>query len=103
MKGDPRWGVNHRGRTYLFTSPEQQHGFLNNYDQYAPALSGYDCVQYAEGGDLVEGKRAHGVFYRDQIFLFADEASLEKFWQTPSRYLPVVEQERNHQAARGTR
>ncbi|MFO7905647.1 MAG: thioredoxin family protein [Planctomycetota bacterium] len=103
VKGDPRWGVNHRGRTYLFTSPQQQQRFLNNHDEYAPALSGYDCVKYAERGVLVEGKRAHGVFYRDHIFLFADEASLEKFWQTPSRYVPVVEQERNHQAARPTR
>ena len=83
VKGDPQWGAMHRGRTYLFSGPEEQKRFLANFDKYAPALSGYDCVQYGQQGALVDGKRAHGIFYHGQIFLFADEASLVQFWEAP--------------------
>lgn len=94
VRGDARWGALHRGRTYLFAGPEEQQRFLTNFDAYAPALSGYDCVKYAEQGALVSGRRAHGVFYRGQVFLFADETALQQFWQMPERYLPLVVAER---------
>ena len=100
VKGDPRWGVVHRGRVYLFTGPAEQQRFLANFDKYAPALSGYDCVKYADQGTLVDGKRAHGVFYRGQIFLFADEAALQTFWSSPERFAPLVRAEQQRQAAR---
>jgi protein disulfide-isomerase len=90
VEGDPRWGVLHRGRTYLFAGPEEQRRFLDNFDRYAPALSGYDCVKYIDQGAMLEGKRAHGIFYRGQVFLFVDEASLQQFWQAPERYVPYV-------------
>lgn len=103
VKGDPRWGVNHRGRTYLFTGPQQQQRFLDGYDEYAPVLSGYDCVRYAERGVLVEGKCEHGVFYRDRIFLFADESSLDEFWQAPSRFVAAVARDQARRSAGPTR
>ena len=80
----------HRGRTYLFAGPEEQRRFLDNFDRYAPALSGYDCVKYVEQGAMLEGKRGHGIYYRGQVFLFVDEASLQQFWQAPERYVPYV-------------
>jgi protein disulfide-isomerase len=86
-KGDPRWGVEHRGRTYLFTSYVNQQRFLANPDLYSPVLSGYDAVRYFDQGELVEGKREHGLYYGDQYFLFADEASLERFHSAPQRYV----------------
>ncbi len=100
VKGDPKWGAVHRGRTYLFTSAQQQQRFLADYDRYAPALSGFDCVKYAEQRTLVDGKRAHGIFYRGQVFLFADEAALQKFWGEPQRYAGLVRAEQDRQAAR---
>ncbi len=100
VKGDPRWGAVHRGRTYLFSGSEEQQRFLANFEKYAPALSGYDCVKYAEQGALVDGKRAHGIFFRGQIFLFSDEANLQKFWGAPERFVPVVEAEQDRQARR---
>ncbi len=100
VKGDSKWGAVHRGRVYLFAGPEQQQRFLADYDRYAPALSGYDCTKYAEQGALVDGKRAHGVFYRGQIFLFADEAALQTFWSSPEHYVPCVRAEQQRQAAR---
>ncbi|NLE38684.1 MAG: thioredoxin fold domain-containing protein, partial [Pirellulaceae bacterium] len=38
--GDVRWGVNHRGCTYLFSGPQQQQRFLQDPDRYSPAASG---------------------------------------------------------------
>jgi YHS domain-containing protein len=100
VKGDPKWGARHRGRLYLFISPEAQQRFLENFDKYAPALSGYDAVKYSEHGQLVDGKRAHGVFYRNQIYLFADEAALQQFWAAPERYATAVRTEHERSAMR---
>ncbi|MFV1964011.1 MAG: thioredoxin family protein [Pirellulaceae bacterium] len=91
-KGDPRWGAVHRGRTYLFSSPSDQQHFLANPDTLSPILSGYDLVRFAETGQLVEGKRQHGVFYRDRICLFADEAALHQFSKQPDRYVATATQ-----------
>jgi thiol-disulfide isomerase/thioredoxin/YHS domain-containing protein len=91
-KGDPRYGAIHRGRTYLFAGPDEQKRFLSNPDYYSPALSGYDPVRFAEGGQTVDGNRKHGVFYNEQVYLFADEASLQRFWQSPQHYAEVVHQ-----------
>ena len=102
VKGDTKWGANHRGRLYFFISPEAQQRFLENFDKYAPALSGYDAVHYTEHGTLVDGKRAHGVFYRGQIFLFADEAALEQFWTAPERYATTVRAEQHRSAMRSS-
>jgi protein disulfide-isomerase len=85
-KADPKFGAIHRGRTYLFASAENQQKFLADPDRYAPILAGYDPVRFAESGKLVAGARTHGVIYRNQIFLFADEATLGAFAKTPDRF-----------------
>jgi YHS domain-containing protein/thiol-disulfide isomerase/thioredoxin len=102
VKGDPKWGARHRGRTYLFAGPEEQKRFFDNqaFDKYAPALSGYDAVKFVEQGATVNGKRAHGVFYRGQVFLFVDEATLQQFWTDPERYAAVVRAELQQSAMR---
>jgi len=87
-KADPQFGAIHRGRTYLFASADQQKKFLANPDAFAPVLSGYDPVRFATTGQLVEGSRAHGLITPgdNRIFLFADEASLEQFKQSPRAF-----------------
>ncbi|MGA2798238.1 MAG: thioredoxin domain-containing protein [Thermoguttaceae bacterium] len=84
--GDRRYGAIHRGRTYLFTSSEEQRRFFTDPDRYAPIISGNDIVQAMEKGQAVPGKREHGVFYNGHIFLFADEATLDKFSKNPAYY-----------------
>jgi YHS domain-containing protein len=86
--GDRRWGANHRGRLYLFANPESQQQFFANPDKYAPALSGYDPVHYVDDGMIIDGKRRHGLYYGSKYFLFAGEATLQKFQSDPNRYLP---------------
>jgi len=84
--GDRRWGAIHRGRTYLFAGPEQQQRFLADPDRYAPVLSGNDVVIAVEQGQAVFGRREHGLLFGSQVYLFADEASLDKFSKNPQQY-----------------
>jgi len=92
-KGDRNFGAIHLGRTYLFASAENQQKFLANPDAYAPALAGCDPVRYAERGEYIEGKRAYGLVTSDlHIYLFADEASLNRYKQSPGTYSAAVEQ-----------
>ena len=86
VPGDRRFGAIHRGRTYLFTSSEEQRSFFKDPDRYAPIISGNDIVQAMEKGQTVPGKREHGVFFNGHIFLFADEATLDKFSKNPAYY-----------------
>lgn len=90
--GDAQFGAIHRGRTYLFVSATEQQRFLANPDQYSPVLSGYDPVRFAEGGQIVEGKRSFGITYQKQIYLFADEQSLQRFAQSPRAYATTAHQ-----------
>ncbi len=39
-----------------------------------------------ERGQSVPGRREFGVFFGNRIYLFADKASLEKFWKNPNLY-----------------
>jgi YHS domain-containing protein len=64
----------------------EQQRFMANPDFYAPMLSGHDSVVYIEQGRLVPGTREHGVFYRQQVYLFSSEESLQRFWQGPERF-----------------
>ena len=86
MLGDRRWGAVHRGRTYLFTGPEEQRRFFADPDRYAPAISGNDVVLAAEQGQPVPGMREHGVFFGNHVYLFASEATLDKFARNPNLY-----------------
>jgi thioredoxin-related protein/YHS domain-containing protein len=103
VKGDARWGINHRGRTYLFFSDQHRQRFWADPDRFAPVLSGYDAVRFVEGGQLVSGKREHGVFYRDRIYLFADEAALERFGQRPDDYVTAANRAQQQSNAAGLR
>lgn len=97
-KGDPRWGVVHRGQTYVFASEAKAKKFWAEPDAYSPMLSGFDPVKFAEDQEWVPGKRQFGVFYKDQrsgktaVVLFADEAALQRFWQSPEAYSGRVQQ-----------
>lgn len=90
VTGDRRWGAIHRGRTYLFTGPEEQKKFLESPDAFAPVISGNDPVVALDQGQAVPGKREHGVFYENRVYLFADESSLQRFYQNPNRYAAEV-------------
>ena len=98
--GDRRWGARHRGRVYLFSNEASQQRFFSNPDAYSPVLSGFDPVRYGERGQLVEGRRQHGLIFGNQYYLFADEASLEQFRSNPQRYVAIAQQAMRQTAER---
>ena len=59
-------------------------------DRYSPMLSGYDPVKFIEERQLVEGRRKHGIWLGDQMYLFTDEVSLQKFWANRDAYAGIV-------------
>jgi len=89
--GDVRWGANHRGRTYLFSGPEQQQRFLQDPDRYSPVASGMDVVLAITREQVVPGRREYGVFCANRVFLFAGEESLAAFSKEPEKYLQQIE------------
>jgi len=89
--GDIRYGANHRGRTYLFSGPEQQQRFLQDPDRYSPAASGVDVVLAVTREQIVPGRREYGVFCANRVFLFANEDTLAAFSAQPEQYLERLE------------
>ncbi|MBN1394683.1 MAG: DUF255 domain-containing protein [Pirellulales bacterium] len=90
IPGDLRWGAIHRGRTYLFSGPEEQRRFFGDPDRFAPVGSGNDIVLAAEQGRAVSGRREHGVFYGNRVYLFSSEESLARFAEKPEVYSSQV-------------
>jgi thioredoxin-like negative regulator of GroEL/YHS domain-containing protein len=91
QRGDARWGAIHRGRTYLFVSQACQQKFLASPDRYSPVLEGHDPVVAVEENKLVAGKREFGVFYEGRVYLFAAEATLDRFSTSPERYMQALQ------------
>jgi thiol-disulfide isomerase/thioredoxin/YHS domain-containing protein len=101
-KGDKAFGAIHLGRTYLFTSAENQQKFLANPDAFAPALAGCDPVHFAERGELIDGKRAYGMITPErQILLFADENTRNRYEQSPAAYSSAIQQAMRPSAGAG--
>lgn len=87
QKADRQFFVTHRGRMYFFANAAARDKFLTAPDAYAPILSGYDAVRFAQRGELVEGKRSFGLITKEkQIYLFADQQTLETFEKSPAEY-----------------
>ncbi|MGH7135565.1 MAG: thioredoxin family protein [Pirellulales bacterium] len=84
--GDERWGAIHRGRTYLFVSEDAQKAFLANPDRYSPVFAGNDPVMRVDFQQDVPGKREHGAFYNNRIYLFTSEDTFHRFDRDPARY-----------------
>ena len=93
--GDRKYGVIHRGRTYLFAGPVEQQKFLSNPDHYSPAISGQDVVAALDQGQTVDGRRQFGLQYQGRTYLFASDASRKAFSQNPKRYAAEVLQAEN--------
>ncbi len=86
VEGRAKWGVRHRGRTYLFAGPEEQQAFRTNPDRYAPGLSGDDPVLAIDAGRQTPGQRQYGVSYRSKVYLFSSPDTQAAFKADPQKY-----------------
>lgn len=98
--GDPRWGLIHRGRTYLFAGPKERDLFDADPDRYAPVLAGHDVVLALEQGAMVPGHRKHGAWFEQQVYLFSSEATFRKFDAAAERYVSDLRQRMQNVARR---
>jgi YHS domain-containing protein len=86
VKGDPQFGIIHRGRLYLFAGQQQLDIFKKYPERLAPVISGYDPVVFTDQRKLVDGIRELGVSYKGKVYLFNSKQSLQQFWTAPDRY-----------------
>ena len=63
---------------------EEQRAFLQDPDRYSPVLAGRDVVRLIKHGEKSTGERRHGVTYRNRVYLFRDEYSLQEFRKAPT-------------------
>ena len=75
-----------KGRTYRLAGPRQRELFQQQPERYAPVEAGCDVVLAKDADRRIAGRREHGVCYRDRVYLFSDEKSLQSFWINPERY-----------------
>ncbi len=92
VRGDTRWGLTYKGRTYLFAGPDQRDRFDAAPDRYAPVLAGVDVVLAVDQGDTVPGQRRYGAWFEDRVYLFSSEATLRRFDEAPYRYVSALQE-----------
>ena len=87
-EGNPKHGVIHLGKLYLFESEEKMAKFLANPTPYTPVLNEIDVVRFFEERKIVPGKREFGVMdpIHRRMFFFADEAARVHFENEYQRY-----------------
>ncbi|MEZ6087546.1 MAG: DUF255 domain-containing protein [Pirellulaceae bacterium] len=86
IAGKKEFGAIHLGKLYLFSSADAQQKFLDQPEIYTPALGGLDVVRFIEGQEQVEGIREFGLHHEGQIYFFADEMTLNRFFHSPQAY-----------------
>lgn len=74
-----------QGRTYYFSTADAKTAFDENPKQYAPASSGQDVVLLKEKVTK-EGSLDHAVWFKDRLYLFTSQKTLEQFVATPKEF-----------------
>jgi YHS domain-containing protein len=74
------------GREYQFSSAEAQQAFEANPRLYVPAVGGQDIVRLSEGDRGVAGSLAHAAWYRNRLYLFSSNTTLQQFVAAPAQF-----------------
>lgn len=91
-RGEERWAVTHRGRTYLLSGPDRLERFLANPDRYSPILSGLDPVLAVDCQREVPGSTEFCVVYDGRLYMFSSAESVARFRQDPAHYSVAASQ-----------
>ncbi|HEX5106123.1 MAG TPA: hypothetical protein VFV87_20025 [Pirellulaceae bacterium] len=84
--GNPRLAAVHEGQRYLLAGPEELQLFEQSPERYAPVSGGADLVRLVDEQKRTAGRREHGLFTPDGIYLFDSEETLERFSANPKKY-----------------
>ena len=74
-----------KGRTYYFGSADAKAAFDEHPQQYAPISGGQDVVLLKEKVTK-EGSLDHAVWFKDRLYLFTSQKTLEQFVATPKEF-----------------
>lgn len=83
----PQFSFEFEGRTYNFSSAEALEKFQADPELYAPANAGFDVVAGQDNVEI-EGTLDHAVWYKNRLFLFSSQQTLDQFSIAPSVYVP---------------
>ena len=75
-----------KGRTYYFSSDEAKATFEKHPELYAPISGGNDIVLLKEKVTK-EGSLDHAVWFKDRLYLFTSQKTLEQFVATPKEFV----------------
>ena len=64
-------------------------GEYNRLSLSNEAIDGFDAVAYWRTGEPTQGSRAYSYEWNDAVWLFANEANLQKFKASPETYAPA--------------
>ena len=81
----PEHHTTFKGRTYYFSSADSKAAFDENPQHYAPIASGQDVVLNKEKVTK-EGSLDHAVWFKDRLYLFTSQKTLEQFVATPKEF-----------------
>ncbi|WDQ19225.1 DUF255 domain-containing protein [Rhodopirellula sp. P2] len=98
IEGNPKFGVVHLGKLYLFASEAKMKTFLADPAPYTPVLNEIDVVRFFEERVIVPGKRQFGMKdpVHQRMFFFADEAAMDHFWNEYERYTDAAIEVMDH-------
>ncbi len=82
----PEHTATYKGRTYYFSSDDAKVAFEKHPEQYAPVSGGNDVVLLKEKVTK-EGSLDHAVWFKDRLYLFTSQKTLEQFVATPSGFV----------------
>ena len=85
--GKSEFGAIHLGQLYLFADAAKRDRFLADPKPYTPMLNGLDIIRFVEDRRKVPGNRSHALTTDGRLFMFADEASLDFFWNNKDKYV----------------
>ncbi len=74
-----------KGRTYYFSSADAKGTFDEHPQHYAPISGGQDVVLLKEKVTK-EGSLDHAVWFKDRLYLFTSQKTLEQFVATPKEF-----------------
>lgn len=74
-----------KGRTYYFSTDEAKTTFEERPEHYAPISGGQDVVLLKEKVTK-EGSLDHAVWFKDRLYFFTSQKTLEQFVATPKEF-----------------
>lgn len=76
----------HRGRLYRFADEKSLKAFRADPVRYTPAMNGHDVVLAQRESRFVDGHRRYGIRFRERMFLFQSDETLDAFSKAPDAF-----------------